>query len=51
MNGDPNEVTREEVELETEAGETELVEVGAVSGTQGSVHGVKPDTGIGVTFS
>ena len=50
MNVEQNDVTREEAKAATETVETELVEVGAVSGTQGNPVGSKPDVGVGLIF-
>jgi len=52
MNVDPNAtLTQEEAADAAPTNESELVEVGAVSATQGSVYGPKPDTGVGLIFS
>lgn len=51
MNADPNAIPETDVTAESAASETELVELGAVSETQGSVYGPKPDTGVGLIFN
>ncbi|HVW68520.1 MAG TPA: hypothetical protein VHB68_06065 [Steroidobacteraceae bacterium] len=50
MNVDPKEAPREDVPAETATAAPELVEVGTVSATQGSVFGTKPDNGVGLIF-
>ena len=52
MNAKPNETPAgAEERPESSPPDADLVEVGAVSETQGSVFGPKPDNGVGLIFN